>query len=404
MYKVLIDLPFASLVNEASATTSHGQELIYKYKALVVNEATTCALVNNFLREAQTCLYDGGVYKLVESLTNHLNEVRTSWNLASVCEAILANQSKNNLLNRKAAMHAAGLLEMNESDVVNYIRSGALKGDMYCEGIRMVAKSVFKDLPTTVTTTEYTVKNPVSFCESAIGGGVVFQVLGQAFRSNTDGTVVRESLDTSFEFKQINALLESKYTQVDDYGVEVSIGNHQIKIVESGQVHCNGNVYTTESFREYAALRSRGIRTSQLESQVLEACALLSEHYDRVSVLDNVAIYTTGKDCFVVMENGSNLQAQLLSSTHRPKWEINENAINTLEFIKGATGVDLKDRYSAKVNEARRILAESEEEDMLAALQLESKQNQMERIQALTEKFKNSPAHLEILSRIAAGL
>ena len=52
--KILAELGFNMILNEATASTQTGSEILNKYKShLMANEAS-CALVNNFVKEAQT--------------------------------------------------------------------------------------------------------------------------------------------------------------------------------------------------------------------------------------------------------------------------------------------------------------------------------------------------------------
>ena len=59
--KILAELEFGSIINEVQAQTQTGAELINKYKAFLMANESTFALVNNFIKEAQNCRYDNGV-------------------------------------------------------------------------------------------------------------------------------------------------------------------------------------------------------------------------------------------------------------------------------------------------------------------------------------------------------
>ena len=64
--KILAEMEFASIISEASAQTQTGAELLSKYKAYVMANESTCALVNGFVREAQAHTYDNGIVDVVE--------------------------------------------------------------------------------------------------------------------------------------------------------------------------------------------------------------------------------------------------------------------------------------------------------------------------------------------------
>ena len=101
----------------------------------------------------------------------------------------------------------------------------------------------------------------------------------------------------------------------------------------------------------------------------LEAVALLAENYDSVATLDNVGIYETARDTFMVIESGdTNIYAMSLSSKHQPAgWSINEDVVKAISFIQSKTNVNLGDKYKelvesymAKADEADRKKVEEE--------------------------------------------
>ena len=137
---------------------------------------------------------------------------------------------------------------------------------------------------------------------------------------------------------------------------------------------------------------------------ILEAVALVCENYDSIANMDNVSIYTTKNDKFVVIEAGVNLYATLLASNRHSKWTVNENAIEALSFIKSKTNVTLSDNYSKLVEEAVAVADEEEKTRIQEELKAQEQQSYKERIEALTEKFKNDPVKLAVLSKLAQEL
>ena len=79
--KILAELEFGSIINEVQAQTQTGAELINKYKAFLMANESTFALVNNFIKEAQNCRYDNGVNYILERLSDYINLNKTSWAL-----------------------------------------------------------------------------------------------------------------------------------------------------------------------------------------------------------------------------------------------------------------------------------------------------------------------------------
>jgi hypothetical protein len=75
-----------------------------------------------------------------------------------------------------------------------------------------------------------------------------------------------------------------------------------------------------------------------------------------------------------------------------------------LTFIKGKTNVTLSDVYKTNVNEHIEKATEQEKVEMEKELHENEKQSYKDRIAALTEKFKNDPVKLAILSKMATEL
>ena len=124
-------------------------------------------------------MYDGGIAYLVSKIAEIINENKVSWQLATACEAINANRSSYNYLNRNAAQTVEKLLEQDEENVVKYIKAGASKNVMFCESFRNIANSVYTDKQVVVTE-EYTAVKPVSYVEENEGKRY-FEVMGSIF-------------------------------------------------------------------------------------------------------------------------------------------------------------------------------------------------------------------------------
>jgi hypothetical protein len=137
---------------------------------------------------------------------------------------------------------------------------------------------------------------------------------------------------------------------------------------------------------------------------LLEGIALIAENYGHVANMDNVAIYSTKNDKFIVIEGSDRLYASLLASNRHPQWTINENAVDALSFIKAKTNVNISERYSEMVQNHIEAVSEKEQENIKQELKEAEMQSYRERIEALTEKFKNDPTKLAVLSSIAQEL
>ena len=120
-----------------------------------------------------------------------------------------------------------------------------------------------------------------------------------------------------------------------------------------------------------------------------------------IDFLSVVSIYSTRNDKFVVIEGGTNLYATLIQSNHNQKWTINENAVDALSFIKSKTNVSLSDNYKSLVEAHLEQVSIEEKAQMEADLKAQEIQGYKDRIAALTEKFKNDPTKLAVLSKLA---
>lgn len=409
--KTLAEMEFASIISEATAQTQTGAELINRYKSYVMSHDITYSLVNNFVREASNCRYDNGVVEALEMVADYINLNKTSWALASTCESLNANNSSYNYINKNFAVkQVEKLLEMNEDDVVKYIKAGALKNVMFCEEFRNIAKQVYKDNPLVEATAEYVRRTPVSLVEN-VGDGVCFQVKGQLFKIADDKTIQEaQAKEVSNTFRIISQLLESQYVTIDEHAIEVKLDNATYEVSESGNVKRIGKdgekVMTVEQLRENnrLMLMTANPRFRNQLAGILESVALLVENYDSVVNLDNVAIYETKNDTFMVIESGTNIYSTLLRSNRHPKWTINENVIEALSFIKTKTNVTLNESYDEAVAKCMEEMDEEHHAKIEAELKEEKMNSYKERIEALTEKFKNDPVKMAVLSKLAQDI
>ena len=405
--KILAELEFNMILNEASASTQTGGELLNKYKSYCMANEVSCNLVNNFVKEAQYCRYDNGVNHTLEQVADYINCNKTIWALASACESINSNNKSYNYLNRNAAKQVEKLLEMQEEDVVKYIKAGALKNVMFCESFRNIAKQVYKDQPMIEATADYVKVTPISIVESA-GDGFWFEVCGNLYKIDEDKNITESAWnEVSNTFKVVTSLLESSIASVDENTITVNAGNATYEIKEAEKVTKVGKEGTIEMTVEQLrdnnrlVLMSTNPRHRNNLAGVLEAIALTCENYNHILSMDNVGIYTTKNDKFVVIESGENIYATSLQSKRYPKWTINEGAIDALSFIKSKTNVTLNEEYKDNVDKNIESISIEEKENLEEEIKNQEIESYKTRIETLTEKFKNDPVKLAVLSKIA---
>lgn len=410
MNRILVDLDFNTIIGESLAQTATGEGLLNKYKAYLMANEASCNLVNNFIKEAAQHTYDNGVQHVLEQVVDYINGNKVSWQLATACESINANNTSYNYLNRNAAKQAEKLLEMKEEDVVKYIKAGALKNVMFCEAFRSIAKSVFKNQPMIESNSEYTSIHPISIVESS-AEDLFFEVSGTIYKIDEDKKIsVADRSEVSNSFINIANLLESNDVSCVEDTLFVKVGNYEYQINEANKViKLSSNEekeMTLEQLREdnrLMVLAANPRYKTQL-ANTLECVAQLVEAYDNIVSMDNVQIISTPHDRFIVIESGTNLYASLLASNRNPKWTVNENVMTSLDFIKSKTRVDLSECYREQVKQTISQVSESQQEEMKKELKNKEFESIRDRIANLTEKYKNDPAKLAVLSKLAEDL
>ena len=161
--KLLTNLNFAELISKTEAITEAGKEMLKGYRGYCYANPVSCSLVNSFIAEASRYGFDTGLNNILESVNSFIKENNISWKLASACESISANNSTYNYINKIGVQQVEKLLEMNESEVVSYIKAGSLKNIQYIPEFRAICKEVYKTQVTEAQTVEYKVVNPISY-------------------------------------------------------------------------------------------------------------------------------------------------------------------------------------------------------------------------------------------------
>ena len=410
MKKILVELEFGSIIGESQAQTATGESLLNSYKSHCMSNESTCALVNNFIKEASKLTYDNGVVAVLEQVVDFVNSNKTRWQIASACESIQAQQTSYNMLNLNAAKQAEKLIDLNEDEAVKYIKAGAFKNIMFCEAFRSIAKSVFKNQPMMEANADYTTIHPISIVEKN-GDDIYFEVAGGLYKINEENGVSVASWDeVSNTFKNITSILESNLAKCCDETLIFTVNKYEYHINEANTVVKvwgeNRKTLTVEQLREDSRLmiNATNPRFKNDMARVLECVAQVCENYGHIVSLDNTSIIESKNDRFILVECGGNVFATLLKSTHNPQWTINEGAMKAVDFIKSKTRIDLTEKLNTAIKE--NIAKASEEEQQLMEQELENKEIQdvKDRISALTEKYKDDPAKLAVLASLSESL
>lgn len=427
VFKPLAELDFASILMEAMPDTQTGAALLENYKRYLLNNESSCSLVNSFLRESKNCMYDSAIVSIVNTISDVIAENRISWQLATACEAINANQSQYNYLNRNAASSVEKLLEQKEEDVVKYIKAGALKHVMYCEAFRNIVNSVFTDCQHIITE-NYTATHPVSYVEESEGKRY-FEVLGNIY--SIEGNEIKEAKasDVSGDFLYISRLLESNWANYDPNTEKLTIDTPKAVYEVFVEEDCTKCKRTSKSdckdsekenktknesitfddeykLREHNRLVVGATPVSYRNNvaEMLESVARAFEHFENFMLLDNVRIIESKNDKFVVIENAENAYAYLIASNHNTGWKLNTTVVEALNYIKKQTDLDLAKDYKENIEEQ----IKKTEEDKAKQIEEDVKKSEIaarkQKIELLTEKYKDDPATLAVLSKVAQML
>ena len=419
-FDLLASLDFGKIISEsiASNKTQTGREFLEKYSAITMSNPVTCGLVNRFMTEAKNYLYDTAIYEAVEKINETLDKNKISWALATVCENINSNNSKYNYLNRQCADHVMTLLEgRTEQEVVAYIKAGALKNDMFCEGIRNVVKSVYKDQAVIIENAGYTLVHPVSYVE-VNEGKTYFSLGNRTFNMDAECNLYevhqgeRTGLTPKFSFinETLNRMtFDGKETfgyvfrGIKDVEYQISESNQITKIYDGEE-----ETMTVEAFRDNNRRYLMTVNPAKRNevARMLEGLAQVAENYDNIVLVEEVSYVTTsrGKQ-FMIIEGQDCVNFTLMySPTQKPFTKNYISIVECLNDIKNMCQLDLTSIYESRINEEFEKKNASEQKKVQESLENASIQSRREKIAMLTEAYKNDPATLAVLSRIALEL
>ncbi len=410
-------LDFGGVVSESiqQNQTETGRAILEKYSTITMSSPVTCNMVNNFLNESKQHLYDNGIRSAVQSLTENISKNQFSWALSTVCENINNNDSKYNYLNRNAAKQVAQLLEgRDEEEVVKYIKAGALKNVMFCESIRNIVKGIYKDQAVVVETQNFKVEHPLSYIEES-GDKIYFMMEGRTFGMDKDMKIV-ESInpgDTSYEFKGINKIIKEMKFEDDtfSYTIPGKMGDIEFQISESNMVtRISGTEekdFTVEELRENNRMFLNTINPAYKGkvAESLEFICKVAEKYDQIALLEEVSMIKTKDQVLSIVEGKDSVTLSLHKSrTHQPFTRTYTSIVEALNSIKNTMKVDLTSVFEASIEKEVNENKVVEEKMIKESLTQSETQTRKNRIEALTEKYKNDPATLAVLASLAAEI
>lgn len=417
--KLLKNLDFASKINGTEAVTEAGKELLQNYRGYIYSNPVTCGIVNGFIREAAKFSFDTGLVGILESVNSFIKENNISWQLASACESINANNSSYGYLAKMGLDQVDKLLEMNESEVVSYLKAGAMKNLTFIPEFRQILKNVYASTIQEVHAPNYTITTPVSYVvvtESEDNKDTYFKVLGRTYKVDKDNNV-SEAVCDDIKFNRVNSLLENFGKTDNSIFVEYR-GTHgdvaRFTINEEGLEFTKGEIdekfANAADFRQYCDTVSKPMQLNEKLHWMnfTNAVAEVFECNDNITALDNVNVLSTstGNVCTIVEGNNVVLAVNrsLNAGTSVKGYDFMVEALN--DVIK-VSGIDLKGIYETRINEdckkadpeKYQEIKEQLEADKEAAFAARRK-----KIAMLAEQFKNDPVKITLLNKAAKEL
>ncbi len=411
------DLSFADKLNMTEAITESGKEFLKSYRGYLYTNPASYSLVNGFIQEASNHKYDNGVATILESVLKYITENKISWKIATACESIQNSNSAYDYLFKEGCKTAEKLLEMNESEVVQYIKAGALRSIQYIPEFRSICKEVYGAMHVNeVRTQNYTLSTPLSYVLIR-EGETWFSINGYHY-CMFEGQVKQTPCDDN-EFCTINALLPN-FSMVDESLVyewqegwnatpfTFTISESNIKI-QKGEtiVESFDNTVDFKQFADNLSSTMFGAAKSNFMNIVMNVSNVY-ESFDNIAEVDNAKVLecADGTVCNVVEANDNiNLTwVRSVSGTMTNNFEYMNEAVKE---VQNMTGINLRTVYEARINED----VKKEDPEGYAKIQEELNANKdakiearRQKIQQLAEAYKNDPTKIAILSSLSKEL
>lgn len=415
--RLLKDLNFAEKLNATEAVTEAGKECLKSYRGYMYTNSANCGIVNGFIQEARRFSFDTGMMEILESVLKFVNENNISWKLASACEAIQTNSSTYNYIAKLGVEQVQKLLEMNEAEVVSYIKSGALKNVQYIPEFRAVCKEVYKQNINEMRTTTYAVSTPVSYVKIE-ENEQFFKIYDKTYKIDESGVSVVNDMHDA-EFDAINNLVQSFHMVGESlvYEYKASYASQPCKYTlnENSIKFEKGSI--SESFEDAVSFKVYCDNLSHMMTMnerlqfmnIANAIANVYEHIDNIVRVDaaKVVSCSDGTVCAVI-EGKENVNMTVFRSTNYGTSSKNYDfVIEAIKEIEKISGVDLKVVFEDRiVEDCKREQPEDIKniEEELKATKEALDSVRRKKIEQLAESFKNDPVKITILNNLAKEL
>lgn len=346
---------FATLVMNSEAITESGKNFLNRYKNYCYNNAVNHAVVNAFVNEARQYGFDKNIQALACSINSRINENKTSWALASVCESINANNSVYNNMNRRGVEIVEKALEgKSEREVVESIKAGELQGATFIPQVNAICKSVFNNtINENYVTSNFRAFTPISFVQLNEDGSREFNVYGVTFNVSESGIQITTNHEKLFN--DVNYLIAEMNVNDDVLEYTTNVGNRNVtfKINENSIEMVDNTVSTSfeniDSFAEAIENRSKKAIMNVTESYKLQnaasAVTKVFENMSNIYKLDNVKLFNGNYNQIVaVIENNGEYNVTLFNGFgHINETNSYETLDEMLTDVRVNYGMDIKE-------------------------------------------------------------
>lgn len=407
--KLLKDLAFADKLSLAEPITEAAQNVVKNYRGYLFMNSANCAVVNNFIKEAQQYAYDKGMSTILDAVTSFINEHRISWQLATACESIASSNSTYSYIAKLGIEKVEKLLEMDEQNVVAYIKAGALRGVKYIPEFREICKEVYKDqINESAQTVKYEMHTP--FCYSIpVNNENIIMVEGKVYSVTENIVKEAECADETFNkvnthlsmFKQVGEAIEYSFNGLTFSINENETGKPALTLKKGDktlQVFEN-----TTDFLQYCDTYSRAVINGRQFMTIAGAVSEVFENAENIIALDNVRVFNCSNGSkAVVLEAADNVM-----SVANGVVADCEFMVEALANIEKNCGTDVKVIYEHRINEdlkkgnPEQYAAIKEE---LKATKNAQAEIRYRKIEQLSEALKTNPAAIAVLNTLAKEL
>lgn len=412
-------LQFAEKLNMTEAITESGKEFLKSYRGYLYTNPASYGLVNGFISEACNHKYDNGIASILESVLKYVTENKISWKIASACEIIENSNDPYGYIAKEGCKTAEKLLEMNESEVVQYIKAGALKSIQYIPEFRNICKEVYGTMHVDeVRTQQYSLINPLSY--AIVNENETWFCVNGLTYCIKEGKVENKMCEDK-TFNTINYLLPN-FEKVDESLVFTWTPNFGEKpftfvLAESGiQLKKDGIVdesfNNTVDFKVYCDNLSTTMfgATKTNFMNIVANVATVQEGMDNICEVDNAKILECADGSVATIVEAKENVALTWNRSAQVKCNECQNfeyMHEALDQIKSLTNINLRENYQARIDEDLK----KEDPDSYAQIQEQLRANKdakiesrRMKIQQLAESYKNDPTKIAILSTLSKEL